>query len=135
MPLGLQHTLTQQTRVLVCANSIGGLLWRVEVNWSYCLVVRWGEALREVVPEVFCARSPNDLKLPLAGAVSEPVKSHGNGIGAALFDGVIEDAFGAVVVCSKHCGRMVVVQFDEYLLDGARILGIHAGGCHFGLCC
>ena len=90
--------------------------------------------LREVVREVFGAWSPNYLELSLSGAVSQPVKLHGDCFGVALFDGVIEDAFGAFVVSSDHCGRLVVSEFDERLLDGAGILGVHEGGRHFGLC-
>ena len=41
--------------------------------------------LREVVREIFDAWSPNYLELPLTGAVSQPVKSHVDGFGAALF--------------------------------------------------
>ena len=47
----------------------------------------------------------------------------------------VEDAFSAFVVGSNHCGRLVVSKFDECLSDGAGILCIHEGGCHFGLCC
>ena len=79
--------------------------------------------LREIVREIFGAWSPNYLELPLAGTVSQPVKSHVDRFGAALFDGVVEDAFSAFVVGSNHCGRLVVSEFDERLSDGARHLG------------
>ena len=90
--------------------------------------------LREVVREVFGAWSPNYLELSLSGTVSQPVKLHVDCFGAALFDGVVEDAFGTFVVSSDHCGRLVVSEFDERLSDGAGILGIHEAGCYFGLC-
>ena len=91
--------------------------------------------LREIIREIFGAWSPNYLELPLTCAVSQPVKSHVDRFGAALFDGVVEDAFGAFVVRADHCGRLGVAQFDERLSDGAGILGVHESGRHFGLCC
>jgi hypothetical protein len=94
------------------------LVWHMQINGVHCLVLHWGEVFCEVVPKVFGAWSPDDLKLSLAGTVTEPVKSHVDDFGAALFDGVNEDAFGAFVVGSKHCGRLVVDQFNEHLSDG-----------------
>jgi hypothetical protein len=129
------NTLTQQTRVWGGTNSICQLFCHVEVNWVHCSVVHWGEVLHKIVREVFGAWSPNYLELSLTGAVSEPVKSHVDGFGVALFDGVIEDSFSAFVVSSNHCGRLIVSQFDERLSDWASILCDHEGGCHFGLCC
>ena len=80
------------------------MCFHVEVNWAHCFVVRGGEVLREIVREIFGAWSPNYLELPLTCAVSQPVKTHVDRFGAALFDGVVEDAFGAFVVRADHCG-------------------------------
>ena len=89
--------------------------------------------LREIIREIFGAWSPNYLELPLTCAVSQPVKTHVNRFGAALFDGVVEDPFSAFVVGLKHGGRLRVAQFDEGLSDRAAVLGIHESGSHFGL--
>ena len=107
----------------------------MEANWAHCFVVRGGEVLREIVREIFGAWSPNYLELSLSGAVSQPVKSHVDCFGAALFDGVVEDSFGALVVSLKHCGRLRVAQFDGGLSDRAAVLGIHESCSHFGLGC
>jgi hypothetical protein len=66
--------------------------------------------LHEVIREVFSAWPPDDLKLPLAGTVSDPVKTHVNGFGAALFDGVIEDASGAFVCRFESLWEVACVQ-------------------------
>ncbi len=68
--------------------------------------------LREIIRKIFGAWSPNYLELPLACADSQQVKSHVDGFGAALFDGVVQDALGAFVVRADHCGRLWVSQFD-----------------------
>ena len=48
--------------------------------------------LGEVVGLVEAAFLPEDMKLPLANAVADPVKAHVNCLGSLLFDGVIGDA-------------------------------------------
>ena len=107
----------------------------MEVNGAHFSVVRWGEMFREIVPVVLFARAPDYAPLTLRCSVSEPVKSHVDGFGAALFDRVVEDPLGAFVVCLKHCGRLGMAQFDEGLSDRAAVLGIHESGSHFHLGC
>jgi hypothetical protein len=98
-------------------------------------VVCWGKVLGEVVNVVFCVWAPYDLMLTLLGSVSEPVKTHVDCFRLALFDGVIEDSFGTLVVSSKHCGRLGVAQLKEHLSDGAAVLGLHECGPHFHFHC
>ena len=107
----------------------------METNGAHFSVVCWGEVLGEVVPVVFFAWAPDYAPLTLRCLVSQPVKLHVDGFGAALFDGVVEDPFGAFVVGLKHGGRLGVAQFDEGLSDRAAVLGIHESGSHFGLGC
>jgi hypothetical protein len=84
-----------------------------------------GNAFGEVIPMVFFAWAPDYLTLPLLGVVSEPVKIHVDCFGLSMFDGVIKNSFSTFVVSSEHCGRLGVAQFDEGLLVGAAVLGIH----------
>ena len=48
--------------------------------------------LGEVVSEVVASFTPMDDILALGDAVLDPVKAHVHGFGAALLDGVINDA-------------------------------------------
>ena len=52
----------------------------------------------EIVSEVCCSFSPYYFELALIDAVADPIESHINGLGAALFDCVIGDAFCHLVV-------------------------------------
>ena len=55
-------------------------------------MVRRGMMLGEEVGEVVAAFAPMDDVLVLGDAVLDPVKAHVHGFGAALLDGVINDA-------------------------------------------
>ena len=107
----------------------------MEINGAHFSVVHWGEMFCEIIPVICDAWAPDYAPLTLRCLVSEPVKSHVDCFGAALFDGVIEDAFSAFVVGLKHCGRLGMAQFDEGLSDRAAVLGIHESSSHFGLGC
>ena len=91
--------------------------------------------LGEVVSMVGFSWAPDNLVLALFDAVLEPVNSHVNGFGMALFDGAIEDPLSTFVVCANWCGGLWGAQVNKGLADWAELLGIHEIACHFGFCC
>jgi len=54
--------------------------------------------LGKIVGMVGCARAPIDVELTLFLAVTEPIETHVNGLGAFLFDRVVDDSAGGVIV-------------------------------------
>ena len=82
--------------------------------------------LGEVICQVVGAAAPMDEELSLVDAVSDPVKSHVNGLGAALLYGFVGNAGGTCIVCldwgcllrmthafesgTKHCAVFGIVK-------------------------
>jgi hypothetical protein len=66
----------------------------------------------EIVGIVISARFPMDNKLALAYAVANPIKTHVNGLGPALLDGVIGNAGSGDVVGLYGCGWLGVAAFQ-----------------------
>ena len=52
----------------------------------------------EIISKVDGTFAPVNVKLTLADTIANPVKSHVDGFGAALFDGVVGDAAGGAIV-------------------------------------
>ena len=50
--------------------------------------------LGKIIGEVIGAFFPVNSELILADAIADPIESHVDGFGAALLDGVVNDAFG-----------------------------------------
>jgi len=76
----------------------------------------------EIVSPVGIARLPENMKLALAIAITEPVESYVHSLGAFLFDHVIDDPTGGVVVSLQRCGRLRMTQFFQSSVDGAEVL-------------
>jgi len=55
----------------------------------------------EVIGTIGAARMPKNVELALADPVANPIKSHVDGFGLLLFDGVIGNAASSAVVCLK----------------------------------
>ena len=85
-----------------------------------------------VVAMVCGTRHPVDAELALSDAVSDPVKAHVDGFGAALLDSVIDDAVGHFVVRLDGSCRLGVTESFQRVADGAAFLGIVEKGCDFG---
>jgi len=86
----------------------------------------------EIVSPAGIARPPENMELALAFAIMEPVKLHVHSLGAFLFDHVIDDPTGSVVVSLQGCGGLRMAQFFQSSVDGADGLGIEEQGTQFG---
>ncbi len=64
------------------------------------------------------------MELPLALAITEPIEVHVHGLGAFLFDRVIDYPTGSVVVHLQRCGQLRVTKFIQSGADWAEGLGI-----------
>ena len=67
----------------------------------------------EVISAIGFSFGPEDLELALAHSVSDPVKTHVDGLGALLFDGVSDDAASSVVVSGNGCRWLGMSHFFE----------------------
>jgi len=85
----------------------------------------------EIVSPVGMARPPENMELALVFVIAEPVKAHVHSLGAFLFDRVIDDPTGSVVVSLQGSGRLEMAQFFQGGADGADGLGIEEQGTQF----
>ncbi len=58
------------------------------------------------------------------GPIAEPIESHVNRFGAVLFDSVVGNAAGSVVVSLDRHGWLGMAQFGQGDTNGADVLGI-----------
>jgi len=63
---------------------------------------------RKIGSPVGVAWLPKDMKLTLPFAVTDPIEAHVNGFGTFLFDSVIYDSAGCVVVSLQGHGGLRV---------------------------
>ena len=82
----------------------------MDVDWAHCAVVGGRVVLGEVVSEIAGAFVPVDSELVLVHRVADPVEAHVDCFGAALFDSVVDDAFGCFVVGLDGCRTLFVAQ-------------------------
>ena len=76
-----------------------------------------------IVTEVSAAGFPINQKLFLEGAISDPIKTHVNGFGAFLFDGVVGKALSSGVVNLDGGGGLWVAKLREGLCAEGQFLG------------
>ena len=76
-------------------------------------VMRDRVVLGSVVGKVARTGFPFDEELAFADAVLEPVETHVDGFGAALFDGLVEDAPRDTVVGGHRSGRLGPTHLPE----------------------
>ena len=62
------------------------------------------ESFREEIGKVIDALAPSDNKLALLDAITYPVKSHIDTLGAFGLDGIQCDAFGAFIIAKNDVG-------------------------------
>ena len=66
---------------------------------------------REIVGQVGVAWSPEYIEMTLFDAVADPVESHVDGFGSALFDRVVGDPACGGIVGLHWCCRLWPVHF------------------------
>ena len=76
----------------------------------------------EIVGLVEGALSPDDVELALADVIADPIKTHVDGFGSFLFDGVSGDAFGGAVVGLHGCFALWMIKFIEGSANGFGVL-------------
>ena len=69
--------------------------------------------LGKIVSAIGLAFGPENPELALANAVADPIKTHVDGLGPLLLDGVVRNAAGSVVVGCDGSGWLGMPQFFE----------------------
>jgi hypothetical protein len=92
-----------------------------------------GVMFGEIVGEVVGAFAPVDEKLTLLYAVADPIKSHVDCFGAALFDCVVGNTSCADIVCLNGRGRLWVSHVDESSAKPGCIFGVVEESAEFSL--
>ena len=72
---------------------------------------------RDIIAKIENAFFPVYIELALADAVAQPVEAHVHRLGHFLFDCVVDDAGGALVVKLEWCGSLLVAKFGECLSE------------------
>jgi hypothetical protein len=83
----------------------------VKIGWPVDSVVFSRVVFGGIVTPLGFALAPEDVELFLAHTVPDPVVAHVDGLGAALFDGVVGDTAGGAVVGDDDCGGLRMVEF------------------------
>ncbi len=99
----------------------------------HSLMMGCGVMFGEIIGPIGDPRFPENMKLALMGAITKPVKSHVHGFGALLFDRVIDNPTGDVVVGLQRHGGLRMTQFLQCHADGADGLGIEEECAQFCL--
>ena len=103
-----------------------------KVTGAHQAVVGRGMVFGEVVGEVVGASAPMDHKLALGHAVTDPIESHIDGFGTALFDGAIGDAGSTGVVGLDRGWGLRVAEIVERGADGGGFFAVMKKGSKFG---
>jgi hypothetical protein len=83
---------------------------------SHTTVVHGRMMFGEIISQIVTAFAPVDMELVLLLSIFEPVKTHVDGFGTALFHCVIDDTGGTAVVDLERCrglGMSHVFQDDS----------------------
>jgi len=83
-----------------------------------------GVMFGEIIGPIGDPGFPENMKLALLGAIMKPVKSHVHSFGALLFDRVIDNPAGSVIVGLQRRGGLRMAQFLQRRVYGADGLGI-----------
>ncbi len=106
---GNQHTLTRIAHGISEAGIIVSCCGRgMQIGGTHSLMMVYGMMLGKIVGPVGVAWLPKDMKVTLPFAVTEPIEVHVNGFGTFLFDSVIYDSTGCVVVSLQGRGGLGV---------------------------
>ncbi len=80
--------------------------------------------LGEVVCPIGGTRAPENVELALVPAIPKPIEMHVNSFGVFLFDSVIGNPAGSVVVGLEQGSWLWMTKFCQGSADGAKGLGI-----------
>ena len=94
------------------------------------MVLRW-VMLCEIISIILTAFSPIHEELTLLDSVSDPVKAHVDGFGAALFYCVEGESYSHFVVCLDGGRRLGMSHFCEGGSDSACFSGVVVESCEF----
>ena len=89
----------------------------------------------EIIGLVLKAGTPVYVEVSLVYAVLDPVKSHVNGSGSLLGDGVVGKFGGCGIVGLDGCGGLWVAHFVEHCSDDFGTVAIQVEGTNFGFKC
>jgi hypothetical protein len=89
--------------------------------------------LGEVVGKVVRAFSPMYVKLSLSDTVANPVEAHAEGLGSLVLDGIVSDAFRALVVGLDRRDELRMAELGERGADHAAVLGVEEQGGKLGV--
>lgn len=95
-----------------------------EVAGWHDVVVSRGVMFCEVIGKVVCAFLPVYDELALIDMIANPLEAHVNGLGLALFDGIVGNAGGAEVVCLNMDGTLPVAHVVQGGLEHAGVFCI-----------
>ena len=104
----------------------------MEVNGAHEAMMGWWVVLCEVVGLVVGAGAPVEVEFLLLYSVFEPVVSHVDGFGSALFDSVVGDACSGSVIGSDWSWWLGMTEFFKAGTNGASIFTIKKGSTEFG---
>ena len=107
----------------------------VQVSGTDGLVVGRGMMFGEVVGTVCGAFAPVDLKLALAYAIADPVKTHVDRFGPFLFDSVSDNSTGGVIIGGHRGGWLRVPHFGKSNAERACFFAIVEERTEFGFSC
>ena len=89
--------------------------------------------LGSVVSKVASAGFPVDDELAFLDAILEPIKTHANGLGAALLDSLVEDAARDAVVGGHGGGRLGPTHLAKSGAKRAQGLGVVESPTNLGI--
>jgi hypothetical protein len=69
--------------------------------------------LGEIVGEIVGAFSPMYYEVTLFDAVTYPIKTHDNGFGPLMFDGLIGYTCRTCIICFNGCGQLFMAHFHK----------------------
>jgi len=97
------------------------------------LMMGCGVMFGEIISPIGDPGFPVDVELALVGAITKPIEAHVHGFRSLLFDHVIDNPAGSVVVSLQGRGRLGMAKVFQRCADGADGLGIEEEGAPFRL--
>jgi hypothetical protein len=82
-----------------------------QVTRSHQFVMGWGVVFGEVIGEIVFTGAPVNDELVLLDSIADPVESHVNCFGSALFDCFVDNASGTSIVGLDWCGCLWMAHF------------------------